>query len=156
MWKVTLLTMGNKMPAWVCEAVLDYSKRLSPHMNLHLIEIPLILRGKSHDNARILEKEALQMLNAIPHQAYVIALDLKGQVFSSEQLAKKLEHIQHMAPHVCFLIGGPEGLSPLVLARTQAQWSLSALTLPHTLARIMLLETLYRSLSILNHHPYHK
>ncbi len=154
--RITLIAIGNKMPSWVQLAVQDYAKRLQDTVSLTIIEIPLTRRGKSSDLVRILEKEAAMMKTAIPEHSHIIALDRTGQSFTSEQLAITIERLQHRSPHLVFLIGGPEGLSADLLAISQERWSLSALTLPHTLARITLLETLYRAYSIILHHPYHK
>jgi len=156
MLKITLITLGNKMPAWVDQAVSEFCKRLQDGVAVTIVEIPLLRRGKSTDLSRIMEKEMHLMSAAIPNSARVIALDLGGESFSSEQLAVKLEHLQQINSHLCFLIGGPEGLSPQLIARSDERWSLSKLTLPHTLVRIVLLETLYRAWSILHNHPYHK
>ncbi len=144
------------MPAWVEQAAQEYTKRLQDGISLSIIEIPLIKRGKSTDTSRIMEKEMMQMSAVIPHNARLIALDVTGESFSSEQLADKIARLQQMTSHLCFLIGGPEGLSSELLARSNERWSLSRLTLPHTLVRITLLEALYRAWSILHHHPYHK
>ena len=156
MLKITLITLGNKMPTWVEQAVKEYTKRLQDGIALTLLELPLMRRGKSNDLARIMEKEGQLMLAAIPNHARIIALDVMGISFTSEQLAEKMGRLQHVASHLCFLIGGPEGLAPDVVAKSHEQWSLSTLTLPHTLVRITLLEALYRAWSILHHHPYHK
>jgi 23S rRNA (pseudouridine1915-N3)-methyltransferase len=156
MLKITIVTLGNKMPTWVDQAVKEYAKRLQDHVALNIIELPLIRRGKSTDLSRILDKEMMLMSAAIPPQARLIALDLKGDSFSSEQLALKIDRLQHIASHWCFLIGGPEGLSSELITRSDERWSLSMLTLPHTLVRVTLLEALYRSWSIINNHPYHK
>ena len=156
MLKITIVALGNKMPDWVNEAVHEFKKRLNDGLCVSLVEIPLIRRGKSPDLARILEKEMSAMKDAIPNGSRVIALDLKGESFSSEELACKLEKLQQISSHLCFLIGGPEGLSPAMLANGHEKWSLSPLTLPHTIARIVLLEALYRAWSILQNHPYHK
>lgn len=156
MMKMTIITLGHKMPRWVDEAVGEFSKRLQESTTLQLIEIPLLKRGKSSDLSRILEKELSLIASAIPSGSRLIALDLTGESFTSEQLALKIERLQTITSHLCFIIGGPEGLAPGLLDRCDERWSLSKLTLPHTLARILLLETLYRAYSILNHHPYHK
>lgn len=156
MLKMTLIALGNKMPAWVEMAVQEFSKRLQDGVALNLVEIPLLRRGKSSDLARIMEKEMALISAAIPHGARLIALEINGESFSSEQLAEKLERLQQINSHLCFLIGGPEGLSPSLIARSDERWSLSKLTLPHTLVRIVLLETLYRAWSISHNHPYHK
>lgn len=156
MLKITVVTMGNKMPAWVDEAAQEYTKRLQDGITLTIVEIPLIKRGKSTDISRIMEKEMALMSAAIPNNARLIALDLTGDSFSSEQLAEKIARLQQITSHLCFLIGGPEGLSSELIKRSNERWSLSKLTLPHTLVRITLLEALYRAWSILHHHPYHK
>lgn len=148
--------MGNKMPTWVEGASEEFIKRLQDGIQINLIEIPLSKRGKSTDLLRILEKEMQLMRAAIPMHARIIALDKGGHMFSSEQLATKIQQLQHITSHLCFLIGGPEGLAPELLALCHEKWSLSTLTFPHTIARIVLLETLYRAWSILQHHPYHK
>lgn len=156
MLKITLITIGNKMPAWVDQAVKEYAKRLQDGISFNLIEIPLMRRGKSTDLSRIMEKEMLMMAAAIPPQAHLIALDITGDSFGSEQLSEKVARLQQHTSHLCFLIGGPEGLSPALVSRSHERWSLSKLTLPHTLVRITLLEALYRAWSILHNHPYHK
>lgn len=156
MFKITIIACGNKMPSWVDTAVTDFSKRLKEYVNLSFVEIPLIKRTKSSDLTRIFEKESALMINAIPPSARVIALEIEGETFSSEQLAEKFKVTQHVASHLCFLIGGPEGLAKQTLAHCHERWSLSALTLPHPLVRIILLETIYRAWAIINNHPYHK
>ncbi|GGI91395.1 23S rRNA (pseudouridine(1915)-N(3))-methyltransferase RlmH [Legionella impletisoli] len=156
MLKITLITIGSKMPSWVDDAVKEFSKRLQDGITLSLIEIPLQKRGKSADISRILEKEKLAIEAAIPSNARLIALDIQGEQFTSEQLAKKLERLQLISSHLCFLIGGPEGLPKELIEKSTELWSLSRLTLPHTLARIVFLEAIYRAWSILNNHPYHK
>lgn len=144
------------MPAWVEMATQDYLKRLQEFVQFNLVEIPLQKRSKDSNLNKLLDKEAKLILSAIPHQAYVVALEIAGQEFMSEQLAKKIELLKNQSYALCILIGGPEGLHPEVLVKAQEKWSLSRLTLPHPLVRIVLLETLYRSFAILNNHPYHK
>ncbi|MFA5959116.1 MAG: 23S rRNA (pseudouridine(1915)-N(3))-methyltransferase RlmH [Tatlockia sp.] len=156
MVKITLIACGNKMPAWVSEAARDYSKRLQEFASFHLIEIPLAKRGKASDLTRIMEKEAALINAAIPGNARLIALDSRGQSFTSEQLATKIVQLQQTTSHLCLLIGGPEGLASEILAKAHEKWSLSQLTLPHPLVRILFLETIYRSFSIIHNHPYHK
>lgn len=156
MLKITIVALGNKMPHWVMEGTKDYAKRFGDAIQLKIIEIPLMRRGKSTDINRILEKESDLMLAAIPQGARRIALEIAGKTFSSEGLASTLSQLQQQSSHLCFLIGGPEGLSRAVLALVDERWSLSQLTLPHPLVRIILLETLYRAWSILQNHPYHK
>lgn len=156
MLKITVITLGNKMPDWVVDGSNDYAKRFNDGIQLKLIEIPLLKRSKSSDLARIMEKEALLIKESLPSCARIIALDIEGKSFSSEELATKMTQLQQHASHFCFLIGGPEGLTRETLSLCDERWSLSKLTLPHPLVRIILLETLYRAWSIINNHPYHK
>jgi 23S rRNA (pseudouridine1915-N3)-methyltransferase len=156
MLKITVITLGDKMPDWVTKGTNEYSKRFTENICLKLIEIPLTRRAKSSDLTRIIEKESALIKEALPNQARIIALDIKGQSFSSEELAEKMTQLQHTSSHLCFLIGGPEGLSPNLLSQSDERWSLSRLTLPHPLVRILLLETLYRAWTMIHNHPYHK
>lgn len=156
MLKITVITIGNKMPDWVVQGSNDYAKRFNDGIQLKITELPLTRRSKSSDLSRILEKESSLIKDAIPSGARVIALDIEGKTFSSEQLALKITQLQQISSHFCFIIGGPEGLSQELLNLSDERWSLSKLTLPHPLVRIILLETLYRAWSIINNHPYHK
>lgn len=156
MLKITVIAVGNKMPEWINQGTHEYAKRFNDGIQLRLVEIPLVRRCKSSDLIRIMEKEALLIKEAIPHGARVIALDIEGKPFSSEDLATKITQLQQVASHFCFLIGGPEGFAKETLALSDERWSLSKLTLPHPLVRIILLETLYRAWTIINNHPYHK
>ena len=156
MLKITLVALGHKMPDWVVEGTQEYAKRFKDGIVLKMTEIHLIRRSKSSDLARILEKETSSIKEALPHGARTIALDIEGESFSSKNLAHKITQLQQISSHFCFLIGGPEGLSQEILNLCDERWSLSKLTLPHPLVRIILLETLYRAWSIINNHPYHK
>ncbi|MBN9228625.1 MULTISPECIES: 23S rRNA (pseudouridine(1915)-N(3))-methyltransferase RlmH [Legionella] len=156
MLKITIITLGNKMPDWVTQGSNEYAKRLNDGIQLKIIEIPLIRRSKSSDLSRIMEKESALMKEALPNNARIIALEIEGKAFSSEELALKISQLNQTTSHLCFLIGGPEGLSQDILKLCDDRWSLSKLTLPHPLVRIILLETLYRAWSIINNHPYHK
>lgn len=156
MLKLTIVVSGTKMPSWVISACQDYEKRLSEYVSLKIIEIPLAKRPKQTDIARLMEKEAQLILSAIPSSAHLITLEITGRSYSSENLALHLEKLQGLSSHICFVIGGPEGLHSLVRNKADERWSLSALTLPHPLARIIVLESLYRAFSIIHNHPYHK
>ncbi|KTC98118.1 23S rRNA (pseudouridine(1915)-N(3))-methyltransferase RlmH [Legionella erythra] len=156
MLKMTVIACGSKMPSWVNDAIKEYSKRLQDFVTLSIVEIPLTKRTKSSDMARIMDKEAQLIQSAIPPGARVIALAIEGEQFTSEKLAIKLNALQQSHSHICLIIGGPEGLSPAILNHSQEHWSLSRLTLPHPLVRILLLETIYRAFAINSNHPYHK
>jgi 23S rRNA (pseudouridine1915-N3)-methyltransferase len=156
MLKLTIIAFGDKMPAWVNEATQTYTQRLQEYVQIKLITLPIEKRGKSQSEAVFLEKEAKKIEQNLPDSAYLIALDSRGEQFTSENLAIKLEKLQLNAPHLCLIMGGPDGISPALLQKMQARWSLSTLTFPHPLARVILLEALYRAFSILHGHPYHK
>lgn len=152
-----LVTVGDKMPAWVMEAYQDYSKRLSGEIKLHLIEISAEVRGKNADIARIKEREGERILKAIPPQVeQVVALEVNGQSWTSKELSQQMESWLSQNKHTAFLVGGPDGLSEACRKRANLQWSLSALTLPHPLIRVMLAEQFFRAYSILKNHPYHR
>ncbi|KTD00815.1 rRNA large subunit methyltransferase [Fluoribacter gormanii] len=144
------------MPDWVTQGSNEYAKRLNDGVQLKITEIPLIRRSKSSDLSRVLEKESVLIKEALPNNARIIALEIEGKSFSSEELACKISQLQQISSHLCFIIGGPEGLSQEILKLCDERWSLSKLTLPHPLVRIILLEALYRAWSIINNHPYHK
>lgn len=153
--KLLLLAAGTKLPAWVNTGFDDYAQRLTGEFKLELKEIPLGQRS-SGDTKQAIAKEGQKMLAAIPTSAYVVALQVNGRALASEQLATFLQARANDGRDVVFCIGGPEGLAPDVDARADFRWSLSALTLPHALARVMVAEALYRAVSILKGHPYHR
>jgi 23S rRNA (pseudouridine1915-N3)-methyltransferase len=154
--KITLIAMGQRMEPWIQEGFSFYQKRFPPSFSLILKEIPLLKRTPKSFIPPILEEEGKAMLSAIPQGDTVIALDAKGTLFDSEKLAQKLQHFQDTSQNISLLIGSPEGMPQACSARADQQWSLSPLTLPHPLVRLMITEALYRSWCILNHHPYHK
>jgi len=154
--RIDLICIGQKMPSWVERGFNNYSKRFPSTCTLQLIEIPLRKRTKNADLVRLQRQECEQMLAAIAKGAYVIALDERGQAWNSLQLSDQLAHWMQEYSSVALLVGGPEGLSINCLQRAQQRWSLSTLTLPHLLVRIIVAEQLYRAWSLLNNHPYHR
>ena len=154
--KIKLLAVGTKMPAWVTQGYDEYDRRMPNDMQLQLQELALGFRGKGADLKRAIAKEGEQMLAAIPAQDYVIALDVLGKPWSTEQLAKECGNWRMGGCNVTLLVGGPDGLDPACVARADQRWSLSPLTLPHPLVRVVLAEQIYRAWSLLNNHPYHK
>lgn len=154
--QLNLIAIGNKMPSWVNEGYQEYAKRLPKDFSLKLLEISAEKRGKNADTKRILEKESQKLWAAVSKPSYVIALDAKGKTHNTEQLAEQLEKLQQEHAIINFFIGGPEGFAPECLHEVNECWSLSALTLPHPLVRVLLAEQIYRSWSWLNRHPYHK
>ncbi|MGC3979945.1 MAG: 23S rRNA (pseudouridine(1915)-N(3))-methyltransferase RlmH [Steroidobacteraceae bacterium] len=152
-----LLAAGNKLPDWVNEGYNDYAKRLTQDYKLELTEIPLGQRSGG-DTARATEKEGERMLTAINGMSnpYVVALQVGGKNLSTEQLAKFLSERAREGRPVVFCIGGPEGLATAVDAHAHYRWSLSGLTLPHALVRVIVAEALYRAVMVIKGHPYHR
>lgn len=154
--KLCLIAVGTKMPDWVQTGFNEYARRFGRDMPLELIEIAAGKRGKNADIKRILELEGEKMLAAVPKGCRIVTLEVTGDNWSSPQLAQRLEQWQQDGRDVALLIGGPEGLSPACIAASEAKWSLSALTLPHPMVRVVLAEALYRAWSISTNHPYHR
>lgn len=154
--RIRLIAVGTKMPDWVEQGYGEYAKRLPRDCTVELVELPLGPRGKSSSTAVAMEREGQAMMAAIGKGDRVIALDVKGKAWSTEQLARNLDEWRMSGANYSLLIGGPDGLAPECLALAEAKWSLSALTLPHPLVRILVIEQLYRAYSILHNHPYHK
>jgi 23S rRNA (pseudouridine1915-N3)-methyltransferase len=153
---IHLIAVGEKMPRWVQEGFGEYAKRLPAECALKLVEIAPGRRGKNADIDRAVRDEGERMLAAIPKGARVVALEVHGRSWSTEQLAGQLDNWMAGGQDVALLVGGPEGLADSCRQRADQQWSLSPLTLPHPLVRVVLAEQLYRALSFLRGHPYHR
>ena len=153
---IRLLAVGTEMPKWVEQGVDEYCKRLPPELKLEVKEIALGKRGKGADIRRAIASVGQQMQAAIGDRDRVVALDVKGKPWSTEQLASNLRDWQLGGANISLLVGGPDGLAQECLDRADQRWSLSALTLPHPLVRIVLAEQLYRAWTINNNHPYHR
>lgn len=153
---IHLIAVGDKMPHWVTQGYLEYAKRMPHACQLQLHEIPAGKRGKNADITRITREEGQKMLAAIPKGALTIALEVQGKAWSTQQLADNMQDWLSQGQHIALLIGGPEGLAEEVRQTAHQQWSLSPLTLPHPLVRVLLSEQLYRAWSLLNNHPYHR
>jgi 23S rRNA (pseudouridine1915-N3)-methyltransferase len=154
--RIHLIAVGTRMPAWVTQAYQDYAKRLPRECTLRLVEIPLGQRGKTRTAAQSRNEEGRQMLAALPRDCLVVALDVEGQPWSTETLADNLQQWLGSGRDVALLVGGPDGLSPDCLARAERRWSLSALTYPHALVRVIVAEQLYRAWTLSTGHPYHR
>jgi 23S rRNA (pseudouridine1915-N3)-methyltransferase len=156
MLRLSLITASNRQPQWVDAGADDYAKRLRGRCTLELKAVPLARRTASTPAERAIQEEGKRMLAAIPAGAHVVALLETGKPWSTKELARKLEGWMQLGAPVALLVGGPDGLSPECVARANERWSLSSLTLPHGLVRIVVAEALYRAWSLLENHPYHR
>ncbi len=154
--RIHLIAVGQRMPGWVAEGYREYAGRLPPDCALHLVEIAPATRGKGADLARVQAQEGERMLAAIAPGSLVVALDAGGEPWSTDDLARRLSTWLADRREVCLLVGGPEGLAPACLARAELRWSLSRLTFPHMLVRVIVAEQVYRGWSLLRGHPYHR
>jgi 23S rRNA (pseudouridine1915-N3)-methyltransferase len=144
--RVRILAVGTRMPEWVTTAYEDYARRMRKDMRVDLEEIP-VGRAKAHEEKRLLERVG---------DDYLVALDERGKSLTTLQLAKWLGERQQDGRNLAFVIGGPDGLGPNILLKAALRWSLSGLTFPHAMVRVILAEQLYRAHSVLQNHPYHR
>ena len=154
--QISLIAIGHRMPDWVTQGFDEFARRMPPECQLKLIELPLSKRSKGSDIVRLMEQEGERMLAAIPKDALVVSLEVEGKAWTTPQLSTQLEGWLQMGRNVALLVGGPEGLAKACQAKAEVRWSLSPLTLPHPLVRIVVAEQLYRAMSIIKNHPYHK
>lgn len=153
---IRLLAIGTRMPDWVTSGWRDFAERLPHECRLELTEIPLARRGKNPDLDRLRRQEGERLLAALPGRMRLLALDVGGRQWSTPELAEQLAGWLADGRDLALAVGGPDGLDPAVTARAEGRWSLSRLTLPHPLVRVLVAEQLYRAWSILNNHPYHR
>lgn len=154
--KIKLIAVGQKMPSWVTQGYQEYSRRLNQDCQLVLQEIPAVKRSKNSDLEKIREQEGEKILQSLGKGDRVIALEVKGKPWSTEQLAKQMQQWLAGGQDISLMVGGPEGMSDACRQRADQLWSLSPLTLPHPLVRVLLAEQLYRAWSITKNHPYHR
>lgn len=158
--KITLITVGKIKEKYLKDAIAEYSKRLSRYCKLEIIEVA---DEKTPDNASetveggIRDKEGERILKYVRDDAYVVTLEIKGKLLTSEELAEKIDKLGIQGTsHIIFIIGGSIGLGKEVLKRSDYALSFSKMTFPHQLMRVILLEQIYRSYRIISHEPYHK
>jgi 23S rRNA (pseudouridine1915-N3)-methyltransferase len=154
--RMRVVAIGTRMSEWVQAAVGDYTRRLHGAESLEFIELPPGKRSGAGDVARAIASETTAILARLEPRAFVVALDERGRSFTSLQLSAWLAERRQSGDPLTFVIGGPDGLGPELLARAQLKWSLSALTFPHGLVRVLLAEQLYRASTLLAGHPYHR
>jgi 23S rRNA (pseudouridine1915-N3)-methyltransferase len=143
--RVRIVAIGTRMPAWVTQAYDDYTRRLRSQLRIDLDELEV--KNKADEEKRLIERVG---------DDYVVALDERGKSLTTLELAKWLGQRQQDGRNLSFVIGGPDGLGPEILKKASLRWSLSALTFPHAMVRVILAEQLYRAHSVLQNHPYHR
>ena len=153
---IDLIAVGTKMPDWVNQAFNDYAKRIPKNCALRLHEVQAGHRGKNADVKRAIAQEEKRIFELIPSSSKVVALEVNGKAWSTKNLAKELEDWMGSGSNIALLVGGPDGLSDACRKKASQQWSLSPLTLPHGLVRVVVAEQIYRAWSITANHPYHR
>ena len=153
---ITVLAVGNKMPRWVDEAVQEYAKRFGRDVQYTLKEIKPEKRGAGVNAAQGMAAEEKRILEALPDNAFLVVLDERGKAPTSVELAQYMQRWQQDGEHVCFVIGGADGMTDALKQKARLMLRLSSLTLPHGMVRVLLTEQLYRAVSILQTHPYHR
>jgi 23S rRNA (pseudouridine1915-N3)-methyltransferase len=154
--KCRLIAAGTRLPDWVNSGFREYQKRLRTPLVLELHEISVATRSAGGNPQRAVQREGADMLAAIGRDDYVVSLEIAGKSMSTEQLSAWLAERLEDARPLALLIGGPDGLAPPCRDRADLTWSLSALTLPHALVRVIVAEQIYRAMSFLAGHPYHR
>jgi 23S rRNA (pseudouridine1915-N3)-methyltransferase len=154
--KCRLIAAGTRLPEWIYAGVHDYQKRLTKPISIEVVEIAVAGRGAVANAPRAIHKEGEAMLSALAKTDFVVALEVTGRAMSTPELAGWLQTRMQDGGDVAFLIGGPDGLAPACRQRARLAWSLSPLTFPHALVRVMLSEQIYRAASLIAGHPYHR
>lgn len=150
-----IVTLSNNQPSWVDAGFNHYAKRFFKPWSLELVQIKPAARQSKNCDLTLLEDDGQKMLSKIPKNAWIVALDPKGTLFTTEQLSQEMQKWQNSGK-LCLLIGGADGLAQNCKLAAHQHWSLSALTFPHGLVRVLLAEQLYRGWSLMHHHPYHR
>ena len=154
--QIDLIAVGKRMPSWIETGIKEYTKRLPKHINFKLIEITSADRSKKNNAENYKQQEEVSINAAINPKSIIIALDERGKTISSQALAKQLQNWIDEQQHISIIIGGADGLSEAIKKKANQTWSLSGMTLPHGIVRVMMVEQLYRSWTITQNHPYHR
>ena len=153
---ILILAVGQRQPTWVNDAVADYLNRFPESQRPQLKEIKTEPRTMGKPVAALLQAEAERLRASIPKDAVTVVLDEHGKAVTTQEFAALIERFEQTATRLVFLIGGPDGLDPKLKSESQQILRLSSMTLPHGMARVLLVEQLYRAWSMLKHHPYHR
>jgi 23S rRNA (pseudouridine1915-N3)-methyltransferase len=154
--QIDLIAVGKRMPSWIEAGVKEYEKRLPKNINFKIIEITPAIRGKNNSADNYKQKEEENINAALSKDSLIFVLDENGKPISSQLLANKLQTWNDEQQHISLIIGGADGLSDAIKKKANQLWSLSKMTLPHGLVRVMVVEQIYRAWSITQNHPYHR
>ena len=154
--RLLILAVGNKMPEWVETSFAEYAKRMPHEASIELVEIKPEKRGGGKNVDQLMAAEGARILPAIPPRCRTVALDEKGRQWTTVKLADSISGWMKNGGDTAFIIGGADGLDASIKNSADEVLALSALTLPHALARVLLAEQLYRALSLIKRHPYHR
>lgn len=154
--RINFICVGSKMPAWVNMGYEEYAKRLNKDVTLKLIEVTASKRSKASSAEKYKLEEATRIRKVLPKGAYVVVLDVKGKQLSTKKLSMQLDRWQHLGKEINLIVGGPDGLGEEILLMANESWSLSQLTFPHPIVRVVVGEQIYRAWSMNNNHPYHR
>ncbi|HVJ86211.1 MAG TPA: 23S rRNA (pseudouridine(1915)-N(3))-methyltransferase RlmH [Caulifigura sp.] len=154
--RIVIVAVTGKQPSWVSAGVEEYAKRLRAQFKVDLVDLKAEPRSQGRPTNVLLDAEASRVFDRIPTGSHVIALDEHGEQRTTQQLATTIGKWKHGGETIVLIIGGPDGLAQSVKARARSLWALSSLTLPHGLAKVLLVEQLYRAASLLDGHPYHR
>ena len=154
--KVSLISLGHKMPGWVDSAFQMYNDRLPGHLKIHLNELSPVSRQKGLSVPQIKDQEASLLEKHLSADAINIALDERGKAIDTPYVAQQLANWQMDGRDVNIVIGGADGLDQRIIRQASQCWSLSKLVFPHQLVRVIIAEQIYRAYSLLSNHPYHR
>ena len=153
---IRLIVVGSKQQQWVIDAFQGYAKRLPRHWNFSLFFFFSLKRNKNESVTSVIKKEGAKILSEVRDNEQLIILDETGIEFTTQELSEKLDNLSMIRNRFCFVIGGPDGLSDDCKKRADMSWSLTKLTLPHGLVRVVFIEQIYRVWSLMSQHPYHR
>jgi len=154
--RISLVTVGMRMPAWVEQGYNEYAKRLPRENALYLVEVQAFKRTKNTVTDVAMQSEGEKILSAIPKNNKLVVLDERGKAWDTLQLAEQMNLWASSGQDVSLVVGGADGLSDAVKSKADKMWSLSPLTLPHPLVRVIVAEQIYRAWSVMTNHPYHR
>ena len=154
--KFYIAAVGTRMPAWVSEGYAEFAKRMPRELPIELLEVKAEPRSEGKTVEAMMAAEAARLRAALPQRCRLVALDERGAELTTKNLAERIERWMGEGDDVAFLIGGPDGIDASLKADATEKVRLSGLTLPHALVRPLLAEALYRAVSVIRNHPYHR